>query len=59
LFYCNWGNLFEEKVPPNPFQNLFGLLLPFFAADMMKREKRGGIFGGVRLKIVRAIAVQA
>jgi hypothetical protein len=22
-----WGNLFEEKVSPNPFQNLFGLRL--------------------------------
>jgi hypothetical protein len=21
--FFSWGNLFEEKVPPNPFQNLF------------------------------------
>ena len=29
-----WGNLFEEKVPPNPFPNLFGLLQGFGAVQI-------------------------
>ena len=35
----SWGNLFEEKVSPNPFQNLFRRLLPVCLADMMGRGK--------------------
>jgi len=31
----SWGNLFEEKVPPDPFQNLFNLLQPVCLADMV------------------------
>ncbi len=35
----SWGNLFEEKVSPNPFQNLFGLRQPVGLVYMMKRGK--------------------
>ncbi|MBO5256839.1 MAG: hypothetical protein J6C42_04970, partial [Clostridia bacterium] len=31
----SWGNLFEEKVSPNPFQNLFGRWLPVCLAYIM------------------------
>jgi len=32
----SWGNLFEEKVSPIPFQNLFNLLQPVCLADMVE-----------------------
>ena len=50
----SWGNLFEEKVSPNPFQNLFTLWLPVCLAGMMGRGKRKK-FRGVRLKSVRSV----
>ena len=53
----SWGNLFEEKVSPNPFQNLFNRLLPVCLAYMVGRGKRKKLHG-VRLKFVRPVDVR-
>jgi len=53
----SWGNLFEEKVSPNPFQNLFGRWLPVCLAYMMERGFFE-IYRGVRLKFVRPVDVK-
>jgi len=53
----SWGNLFEEKVSPNPFQNLFRLWQPVCVGDMGEKGERG-IFRGVRLKFVSPADVE-
>jgi len=52
----SWGNLFEEKVSPNPFPNLFNRLLSVCLAGMMGRGLFE-IYRGVRLKFVRPVDV--
>ena len=54
MVFLPWGNLFKEKVSPNPFQNLFNLWLPVCVADMMERGFFE-IFRGVRFKSVRPV----